>query len=180
MTVRAVGPCLLGLLVLTGCPRSREPSVDPSVGTAPLRSTVQLAEAITELPSGHPVVDSSTGCRVEVPEGWRAWRVDTDPDLVVRLVRNAPPPLRVEVHRGTSRVPSGAEVFFDRGPYLEDQPGRTVAVWSYHEADGSRLMGVLLQDGSRSVVVEGWIPDDEFEAAKRAFDAIVTSTTFGY
>jgi vacuolar-type H+-ATPase subunit I/STV1 len=41
-------------------------------------------------------------------------------------------------------------------------------------------MGVLLQDGSRSVVVEGWIPDDEFEAAKRAFDAIVTSTTFGY
>lgn len=141
---------------------------------------VQLADAITELPSGQPVVDSVSGCRVEVPEGWRAWQVDTDPDLVVRLVRNTAPPMRVEVHRGTSRVPDGGEVFFDRGPYLEGMPGRTVAVWSYHEADGSRLMGVLLQDGGHSVVVEGWIPDVEFEAAKRAFDAIVTSTTFGY
>lgn len=180
MSVRVLIPGLLGLLALAGCPHGRAPAADPALDAAPTRSMAQLAEAITELPPGQPVVDPTSGCRVEVPEGWRAWQVDTDPDLVVRLVRSAPPPLRVEVHRGTSRVPDGSEVFFDRGPYLEDQPDRIVAVWSYHEADGSRLMGILLQDGGRSVVLEGWIPDDEFEAAKRAFDAIVSSTTFGH
>lgn len=167
------------LLLVPGCPRTRNGSGESAVpGATPFRSAAQMAEAITELPAGQAVVDHECGCRVDVPAGWRAWRVDTDPDLVVRLVRNASPPLRVEVHRGTARVPDGGEVFRDRGPYLEGEPDRTVTVWSYHEADGSRLMGVLIQEDSGALVVEGWLPDDEFEAAKRAFDTIVASTAF--
>ena len=178
--MRTLVTCLFGVLLLVGCPREHAAPVvqTPAAAASPGRSAAQLAEAVVELPPGQAVTDPECGCSVVVPEGWRAWRVDTDPELVVRLVRNASPPLRVEVRRGTSRVPDGSEVFFDRGPYLEGQPDRTVTVWSHHESDGSRLMGVLIQQGSRAVVVEGWIPDDEFEAAKRAFDAVVASTEF--
>ena len=175
-------PVVLLATVLFGCHRNGPPSAQTSMtGTQLVPSTVEYVESATRLAAGEPVFDPESGCQVDVPDGWIPWKVGADPSMVVRLERPGPYPLRVEVYRGRERVPEGGEGFFDRGPYLagawEDQ---VVAVWSRTDPElpGVRQMGVLLSEGVREVVVEGWLPDEEFEAAKRAFDAVVQGTTF--
>jgi len=133
------------------------------------------------LPEGEPVVDAESGVQVPVPEGWAAYRTQDDPTLVVRLERAAPPAMRIDVHRGSERAPDGSERFFDRGPYLGN--GRSddvVGVWADRDPErpGTWRFGVLLQDNGHSAVIEGWLPDEDFEAAKRSFDALVEATRF--
>jgi len=154
----------------------------PSIAREPvLPVTVEFVEAATRLTGQGPVFDPESGCQVDVPEGWTRWRVDALPSLVVRLEREGTHPLRIEVHRGRERLPDGGEGFFDRGRYLEGAwEDQVVAVWSDADPErpGTRHVGVLLSDRGRDVVVEGWLPGEEFEAAKRAFDAVVLGTTF--
>jgi len=183
VTRPAILLCLLALPGI-GCPRV---TVDPGA-TMPTAATSASPEAsyvavetISRVPAGEDVLDEACGCRVPVPDGWSAWRVLSDPTSVVRMELPGPPDLRVEVHRGGDRVPERGEGFFDRGRYLNGtRSDEVVAVWSSRSdaVPGTRHMGVLLQDGDRQVVIEGWIPEDLFESSKRAFDALVAGTTF--
>jgi len=173
---------VLGVVGLLGCPRaSLNPEAAAIARTTSVPVSLEFVESAIRLPAGTPVLDPGGGVRVDVPEGWVPWRVESIPSMLVRLERPGLPPLRVEVHRGRDRLPEGGEGFFDRGYYVggvwEDQ---VVAVWSDVDPDrpGARHMGVLLSDGGDEVVIESWLPDEEFEAAKRAFDAVVQGTTF--
>lgn len=181
--MRRAGSVLVVLLPVlsVACPRSRQV---PAVTVASIGETAvayEAVEAVSRLPDDPTLFDADCGCRVDVPPGWERWQVHTDESMIVRLQRSSPVPFRIEITRGTGRVPEGGEQFFDRGHYLAgDREGETVAVWSRAEPDqpGVRYMGVLLEKGDRDVVVEGWIPEEEFEASKRAFDAVVMATTF--
>ena len=175
-------PMALLVLAFSGCLRNGVNSFPAAMaGNPPVQSKIEYVESATRLATGAPVIDPESGCHVNVPEGWIPWQVHSQPSMVVRLERPGPRPLRVEVYRGRERVPEGGEGFFDRGPYLDGVwQGQVVAVWSSADPDhpGVRRMGVLLADGGREIVVEGLLPDEEFEAAKRAFDAVVSGTTF--
>ncbi len=180
---RALAAGLLLTALLAGCPHNgrngaggavlppARPPIDPQ--------RITPVASITRLPVDGPVRDG--GIEVPVPDGWAAYRLDADPEMVVRLERATPPAMRIEVHRGSDRAPAGDEQFFDRGRYLGN--GRTeevVGVWADRDPNRDDVwrFGVLLQQGSRSAVVEGWIPEEDFEAAKRAFDAVVEGTVF--
>lgn len=173
------------LALVAGCPPGKtvreggsgRPPIRPSIDPARIPS---VASTIP-LPQGQPVLDPETGVQVPVPDGWAAYTLEDDPTLIVRLERAVPPAMRIEVHRGSDRVPNGNERFFDRGPYLGN--GRSddvVGVWADRDParPGTWLFGVLIQRNGRSAVVEGWLPDEDFEAAKRSFDALVEATGF--
>ena len=176
---------LLLLAIAGGCP-SGKGTRDGGAGPPPVRppidpGRISSVETRVPLPAGEPVVDDQSGVRVPVPEGWAAYQLDSVPSLVVRLERAAPPAMRIDVHRGSDRAPDGSERFFDRGPYLGN--GRSedvIGVWAERDPQrpGTWRFGVLLQDNGRSAVIEGWLPDEDFEAAKRSFDALVEATHF--
>jgi hypothetical protein len=180
---RALIVSLLLLALLLGCPHNgrngtggpllppTRPPIDPG--------RLSPVASITRLPTEGPVSDG--GIEVPIPDGWAAYRLDADPAMIVRLERAAPPAMRIEVHRGSDRVPDGGEQFFDRGRYLGNgRADEVVGVWA--DRDDERqdrwCFGVLLQSDGRSVVIEGWIPEEDFEAAKRAFDGVVEGTRF--
>jgi len=176
--------CVVGwlmVLVLVAAPGCRQRKGDPStLQTAAVEdergpSAVNV-EHTTPMAATHLGTDESSGSKIHVPDGWLLYRVNTDPDSIVRLVRDTPPRLLIEIWRGTERVPDGGEGFFDRGPYLNNGETTTpVAVWTNDKAGYEEFwrVGVLLQRGGTSLVVEGQIPEEDFEAGKRAFDALV-------
>ncbi|MDP7114923.1 MAG: hypothetical protein QGH45_23315 [Myxococcota bacterium] len=180
---RALNACVLFVALLTSCPHNgrngtggpllppTRPPIDPGRLT-PVAS-------ITRLPTDGPVSDGVV--EVPIPGGWAAYRLDADPTMVVRLERATPPAMRIEVHRGSDRVPDGSEQFFDRGRYLGNgRADEVVGIWADRDDERRDVwrFGVLLQSSGRSVVIEGWIPEEDFEAAKRAFDAVVEGTRF--
>ncbi len=173
----ATAACAL-VLPAPGCVhRARLPQgAQEIVVPPPPVATAVDVERVTPLGDADPVIDDRCSCAVDVPPGWAAFRVDGQRGDGIRLVRDAPPPMTVDVWFGADHVPEDAAAFFDRGPYLGES-GRldTVAVWTLTDMDrpGGRRFGALLQRGRQSVVVDGWIPEEEFEAGKRAFDAIV-------
>ena len=173
---------MLVLMLVAGPLGCRQRKDDPGVrdtaalGDEMVGNRATNVEQTTPMGATDQLADDSSGCVIHIPDGWLAYRVNTDPDSIVRLVRETPPRLLIEIWRGTERVPDGGEGFFDRGPYLNNgQTTTPVAVWTIEKVGHEEFwrVGVLLQRGGTSLVVEGQIPEVDFEAGKRAFDALV-------
>jgi len=171
---------LAGVLMLGGCvPKQAKVASTPVEPPKPM-AVATHTETVTRLPDGEPVHDPSCRCTVEVPSGWIAYRVESDPSSVVRLEHVDPPVMTVEVFHGDERVPAEDEGFLDRGPYLPGGDERVVTVWTVDEPGEPdvRRFGVMLPTDPLPVVVEGWLPQQDFEPAKRAFDAVIQGITF--
>ncbi len=181
--MRSLLPILVvGLLVAAPeCAHRRGGGEDvaPAATPAPV-ATYTHTETVTRLPDEQPVHDPGCRCTVPVPQGWIAYRVESDPTSVVRLERREPPVMTVEVFRGDERVPEGDGAFLDRGPYLPTGDDREVTVWTVDEPGEPpvRRFGVMVPTAGEPLVIEGWLPHEDFEPAKRALDAVIVGITF--
>jgi len=182
--LRAAASCGLAcaLLLLMGCPHKKGAGTGVSnPETPPPTMTYTHRETVTRLPDGETAVhNQACGCTVAVPQGWIAYRVDSDPTSIVRLEHTEPPVMRVEVFLGDERVPGPGEGFLDRGPYLPGDVEQQVTVWTVDDSGEPdiRRFGVMLPGEGVPVVVEGWLPYEDFEPAKRALDVVIQGIVF--
>ena len=169
-------------LLITGCPHKRGAGAGVATSETPAPTVSYIhRETVTRLPEGETAVyDPDCGCTVAVPQGWIAYRVESDPTSIVRLEHNQPPVMRVEVFHGDERVPGPGEGFLDMGPYLPGDDGQQVTVWTVDEGGEPQIrrLGVMLPGEGVPVVVEGWLPYEDFEPAKRALDVVIKGIVF--